>query len=80
MFRLLLKLKAIIVISVYMIFELPDHLKKLRRFLYCYANGQVPYKDQCWNEFPFAKKKWTPAEAVKWLKEDDNTVTITFKQ
>lgn len=32
MFRLLLKLKAIIVISVYMIFELPDRLKKLRRF------------------------------------------------
>ena len=46
----------------------------------CHANGQVPYKDQCWDEFPFAKKKWTPAEAVKWLKEDDNTVTITFKK
>ena len=46
----------------------------------CYANGQVFYKEQCWDEFPFSKKKWTPAEAAQWLNEDDNTVTITFKK
>ena len=47
----------------------------------CYNKGQVPYDNQCWNEYPFAKKRWTPAEASKWLHDgNDNFVVITFKK
>ena len=43
-------------------------------------NGQVEYKGQCLDEYPFAKKRYTPAEAAQWLNEDNNTVTLTFKK
>ena len=47
----------------------------------CYNNGQVPYNNQCWDEYPFAKKRWTPAEANEWLHDgNDNFVIITFKK
>ena len=47
----------------------------------CYNNGQVPYNNQCWDEYPFAKKRWTPAEANEWLHDgNDNFVVITFKK
>ena len=47
----------------------------------CYNNGQVPYNNQCWDEYPFAKKRWTPAEANQWLHDgNDNFVVITFKK
>jgi hypothetical protein len=42
--------------------------------------GQVYYKFDCLDEYPFAKKKYTPAEAAQWLNEDNNTVTLTFKK
>lgn len=44
------------------------------------ASGYADYKNKCWDELPFSKKHWTPAEAVQWLNEDDNTITITFKK
>ena len=44
------------------------------------ANGYADYKNKCWAELPFSKKKWTPAEANEWLNNDNNTVTITFKK
>jgi hypothetical protein len=47
----------------------------------CYNNGQVPYDNKCWDEYPFAKKRWTPAEAAEWLHDgNDNFVVITFKK
>ena len=47
----------------------------------CYNKGQVPYNNQCWDEYPFAKKRWTPAEANEWLHDgNDNFVVITFKK
>ena len=47
----------------------------------CYNNGQVPYNNQCLDEYPFAKKRWTPAEANEWLHDgNDNFVVITFKK
>ena len=47
----------------------------------CYNNGQVPYNNQCLSEYPFAKKRWTPAEANEWLHDgNDNFVVITFKK
>lgn len=42
--------------------------------------GKVIYKGQCLDEYPFAKKHYTPAEAAQWLNEDNNTITITFKK
>ena len=41
---------------------------------------QVLYKGECLDEYPFAKKHYTPAEANKWLKDDDNTITLLFKK
>ena len=47
----------------------------------CYNKGQVPYNNQCVDEYPFAKKRWTPAEANEWLHDgNDNFVVITFKK
>ena len=47
----------------------------------CYNKGQVPYDNKCWDEYPFAKKRWTPAEAAEWLHDgNDNFVVITFKK
>ena len=50
-----------------------------KRCLYC-PYGKVGYKGQCLDEYPFAKKHWTPAEAAQWLNEDNNTITLTFKK
>lgn len=47
---------------------------------YSCAKGMVMYKDECLDEYPFAKKHWTPAEAAQWLNEDNNTITLTFKK
>ena len=46
----------------------------------CYKSGRVYYKGECLNEYPFARKHWTPAEAAKYLKDDDNEIIITFKK
>ncbi len=47
----------------------------------CYNKGQVPYENKCWDEYPFARKRWTPAEAAEWLHDgNDNFVVITFKK
>ena len=46
----------------------------------CYNSGKVYYKGECLNEYPFARKHWTPAEAAKYLKDDDNEIIITFKK
>ena len=43
-------------------------------------SGYADYKNECWEELPFSKKRWTPAEAAEWLNENDNMVTITFKK
>ena len=45
----------------------------------CLCSGVI-YKGQCLDEYPFAKKHYTPAEAAQWLNEDNNTVTLTFKK
>ncbi len=45
------------------------------------ASGYAEYKNKCWDELPFAKKRWTPAEANQWLHDgNDNFVVITFKK
>ena len=44
------------------------------------VSGYVVWEGQCLDEYPFAKKHWTPAEANEWLNNDNNTVTITFKK
>ncbi len=45
------------------------------------ANDYVSYKSECLSEYPFAKKRWTPAEAAEWLHDgNDNFVVITFKK
>ena len=45
------------------------------------ASGYAEYKNKCWSELPFAKKRWTPAEANQWLHDgNDNFVVITFKK
>ncbi len=45
------------------------------------AEGFVSYKNDCLDEYPFAKKRWTPAEANEWLNDgNDNFVVITFKK
>ena len=44
------------------------------------AKNKVTYKGQCLDEYPFAKKHYTPAEAAQWLNEDNNTITLTFKK
>lgn len=45
------------------------------------ADGYAEYKNKCWFELPFAKKRWTPAEANEWLHDgNDNFVVITFKK
>ena len=41
---------------------------------------KVLYGDECMDEYPFAKKHYTPAEAGRWLKAQDNVVTLTFKK
>jgi hypothetical protein len=51
----------------------------IKKCLYC-PYGKVVYKGQCLDEYPFAKKRYTPAEAAQWLNEDNNTVTLTFKK
>ncbi|MBR3501595.1 MAG: leucine-rich repeat domain-containing protein, partial [Alphaproteobacteria bacterium] len=45
----------------------------------CYANGQVYWDNACVYEYPFAKKRWTPAEAAQYLKDTDNEIIMTFK-
>ena len=45
----------------------------------CYANGQVYWDNACVDEYPFAKKHWTPAEAAQFLKDTDNEIIMTFK-
>lgn len=41
---------------------------------------QVKYQGECVDEYPFAKKHYTPAEANKWLSDDNNnTITLIFK-
>ena len=45
------------------------------------ADGYAEYKNKCWAELPFSKKRWTPAEANEWLHDgNDNFVVITFKK
>lgn len=45
------------------------------------AKGQVYWENTCYDEYPFAKKRFTPAEAAEWLHEgNDNFVIITFKK
>ena len=47
----------------------------------CFNKGKVVYNDECMAEYPFAKKRWTPAEANEWLHDgNDNFVIITFKK
>ena len=45
------------------------------------ASGFVEWDNACVDEYPFAKKRWTPAEANEWLHDgNDNFVIITFKK
>ena len=45
------------------------------------ASGFVEWDNECLSEYPFAKKRWTPAEANEWLHDgNDNFVIITFKK
>ena len=45
------------------------------------ASGFVEWENACLDEYPFAKKRWTPAEANEWLHDgNDNFVVITFKK
>ena len=45
------------------------------------TNDYVEYQNLCLEEYPFAKKRWTPAEANEWLHDgNDNFVVITFKK
>ncbi len=47
----------------------------------CYAKGQVFWDNACLDEYPFAKKRWTPAEANEWLHDgNDNFVILTFRK
>ncbi len=47
----------------------------------CYNQGKVLWDNTCVDEYPFAKKRWTPAEANEWLHDgNDNFVVITFKK
>ncbi len=43
-------------------------------------DGQVSYDGECLDDYPFARKHWTPEEANQWLKDDDNEIIITFKK
>ena len=45
------------------------------------ASGYVEWEKDCLSEYPFAKKRWTPAEAAQWLHDgNDNFVILTFKK
>ena len=44
------------------------------------GENEVLYEDECIEEYPFAKKHYTPAEAGKWIKGENNKITITFKK
>ena len=47
----------------------------------CSAKNQVYWEGKCLDEYPFAKKHWTPAEAAEWLNDgNDNFVVLTFKK
>ena len=47
----------------------------------CSAKNQVYWEGKCLDEYPFAKKRWTPAEAAEWLNDgNDNFVILTFKK
>ena len=46
----------------------------------CNEQGKVLWASSCVDEYPFAKKKYTPTEASEWLKESDNTITLIFKK
>ena len=47
----------------------------------CSLIGKVEWDNACLDEYPFAKKRWTPAEANEWLHDgNDNFVVITFKK
>lgn len=41
--------------------------------------GQVYYKNECYAEYPFAKKHYTPDEAAPFLKAENNTITIMYR-
>lgn len=43
-------------------------------------DDKVFYKGACLDEYPFAKKRYTPAEANQWLNDDENIITITYKK
>lgn len=42
--------------------------------------NQVKYQGECMDEYPFAKKHYTPSEANQWLNDSDNTITLIFKK
>ena len=45
------------------------------------GSGYVKVGDSCASpEVTYAKKRYTPAEANQWLKDNDNSVTITFRK
>ena len=47
----------------------------------CTAAGKVEWQGQCYDEYPFCKKRWTPTEAAEWLHDgNDNFVILTFKK
>jgi hypothetical protein len=55
--------------------------EKAKRCIKDCSNGQVEWQGKCYDEYPFAKKRWTPAEANEWLHDgNDNFVIITFKK
>ena len=47
----------------------------------CSIIGKIEWDKACVDEYPFAKKRWTPAEANEWLHDgNDNFVVLTFKK
>ena len=47
----------------------------------CSVANKVEWNGECYDEYPFAKKHYTPAEAAEWLHDgNDNFVIITFKK
>ncbi len=47
----------------------------------CREQGKVFWGEECYDTYPFTKKRWTPAEANEWLHDgNDNFVIITFKK
>ncbi len=45
------------------------------------GTGYIKVGDSCYSPYvTYAKKRYTPAEANQWLKDNNNSVTITFKK